>query len=331
MKPRAERSAVDLQEHTALQVVVFALLSMLFSVGVFVLVATPTLESFFATFLHSSVVRDGQHVQYSIGEQRPEQTVKTSPYGTWALVDPRAMEKRSQKELFPKEAPISADYVFKPLVALSPIVVVFGIALAALLGLLLPATVGLLHQKVHREILTMLDAMLRAPGAPHLQLHQVEKALLQADIRQLHALADTYSMQYADVYLLAQALRWQNTRGFGKLFLCHGAIKFYMREHFTTQYSNAVLGCVYIGAAVLIIVIGIRGLKFIPASDPSIVLGALGLEFMLLVTYAVMLLYGKPEDEQPLMATVQPIQPANVQEQLVRALLYIKRQGNGSA
>jgi hypothetical protein len=69
-----------------------------------------------------------------------------------------------------------------------------------------------------------------------------------------------------------------------------------MREYFTDRYSNAILGLVYIGAAILIIVIGIRGLKFLPATDPSVVLGALGLEFMLLITYAVVLMYGRTEE-----------------------------------
>jgi hypothetical protein len=73
-------------------------------------------------------------------------------------------------------------------------------------------------------------------------------------------------------------------------------VKFYMREYFTDRYANAVLGLVYIGAAILIIVIGIRGLKFLPATDPSVVLGALGLEFMLLITYAVVLMYGRTEE-----------------------------------
>jgi hypothetical protein len=74
-------------------------------------------------------------------------------------------------------------------------------------------------------------------------------------------------------------------------------IRMYMRYYFTVQYSNAVLGFVYIGAAVLIIIIGLRGLKFIPPTEPSLVLFALGLEFSLLIVYAVTLMYARQEEE----------------------------------
>jgi hypothetical protein len=70
-----------------------------------------------------------------------------------------------------------------------------------------------------------------------------------------------------------------------------------MRYYFTVKYSNTILGFVYIGAAVLIIMIGLRGLKFIPSTQPSFVLFALGLEFSLLITYAVTLMYSRNEDE----------------------------------
>jgi hypothetical protein len=72
----------------------------------------------------------------------------------------------------------------------------------------------------------------------------------------------------------------------------------YMRFYFTVKYGNTVLGFVYIGAAVLIIIVGLRGLKFIPPTQPSVVLFALGLEFTLLVIYAFSLIYTKQDDEQ---------------------------------
>jgi hypothetical protein len=53
---------------------------------------------------------------------------------------------------------------------------------------------------------------------------------------------------------------------------------------------------VYVGAAVLIVIIGLRGLKFIPATEPSLVFFALGLEFSLLITYAITLMYSKPDE-----------------------------------
>jgi hypothetical protein len=71
----------------------------------------------------------------------------------------------------------------------------------------------------------------------------------------------------------------------------------YMRFYFSVKYSNTILGFVYIGAGVLIIIIGLRGLKFIPQTQPSLVIFALGLEFSLLITYAFTLMYTKQEEE----------------------------------
>ena len=54
---------------------------------------------------------------------------------------------------------------------------------------------------------------------------------------------------------------------------------------------------VYIGAAVLIIIIGMRGLKFIPSSQPSVIFFSLGLEFSVLVTYAFTVMYSRSDSE----------------------------------
>jgi hypothetical protein len=70
-----------------------------------------------------------------------------------------------------------------------------------------------------------------------------------------------------------------------------------MKFYVTKKYANFILGLVYFGAAVLIIIIGLRGLKFIPAQEPSLVFFSLGLEFCLLVTYAITLMFGKDENE----------------------------------
>jgi len=51
------------------------------------------------------------------------------------------------------------------------------------------------------------------------------------------------------------------------------------------------------GAVLIIIIIGLRGLKFIPPTQPSLVLFALGLEFTLLITYALTLMYTRQDEE----------------------------------
>lgn len=75
-----------------------------------------------------------------------------------------------------------------------------------------------------------------------------------------------------------------------------GGIATYMKFHFVEHYSNTVQGLAYAGAAFLIIMIGIRGLKFIPASKPSPILMALGIEFSLLCLLALTLLYTEEEE-----------------------------------
>jgi hypothetical protein len=70
----------------------------------------------------------------------------------------------------------------------------------------------------------------------------------------------------------------------------------YMKFHFVEHYANTVQGLAYAGAAFLIIMIGIRGLKFIPAEKPSAILMALGVEFSLLSLLALSLLYTEEEE-----------------------------------
>jgi hypothetical protein len=75
-----------------------------------------------------------------------------------------------------------------------------------------------------------------------------------------------------------------------------GGISTYMKFHFVEHYANTVQGLAYAGAAFLIIVVGIRGLKFIPAIKPSPILFALGVEFSLLCLLSLSLLYTEEEE-----------------------------------
>jgi hypothetical protein len=60
-------------------------------------------------------------------------------------------------------------------------------------------------------------------------------------------------------------------------------VKFYFRYRISAAYGNVIQGLVSGGAGVLIFIIGLRGLKLIPAEEPSIILMALSLEFILLI------------------------------------------------
>lgn len=89
---------------------------------------------------------------------------------------------------------------------------------------------------------------------------------------------------------------WRRNR----LYFTKG-LRLYMAHHFTEKYSNVVTGLAYGGAAFLIIAVGIRGLKFIPATKPSFILLAITLEFAMLSLLAFTLIYTEEEERMDKM------------------------------
>ena len=91
-------------------------------------------------------------------------------------------------------------------------------------------------------------------------------------------------------------LMWRrNHLFFGK------GLRLYMAHHFTERYANNVTGMAYGGAAFLIVAVGIRGLKFIPATKPSFILLAIFLEFTMLTLLAVTMFYTEEEERMDKM------------------------------
>ncbi len=84
-------------------------------------------------------------------------------------------------------------------------------------------------------------------------------------------------------------------------FKIFNALRLYMAHHFTERYSNNVTGFAYGGAALLIIAVGIRGLKFIPSTRPSLILFAILLEFSMLALLAMTLFYTEEEERMDKM------------------------------
>ncbi|MGB9851784.1 MAG: hypothetical protein ACPLPX_02845 [Candidatus Kapaibacteriota bacterium] len=84
-------------------------------------------------------------------------------------------------------------------------------------------------------------------------------------------------------------------------FLIFKGLRLYMAHHFTEKYSNNVTGLAYGGAAFLIVAVGIRGLKFIPATKPSFILLAIFLEFTMLTMLSVTLIYTEEEERMDRM------------------------------
>ncbi|MDR0926487.1 MAG: hypothetical protein LBO69_01810 [Ignavibacteria bacterium] len=73
-------------------------------------------------------------------------------------------------------------------------------------------------------------------------------------------------------------------------------MRLYMSHHFCEKYQNTVTGMAYGGAAFLIVFIGIRGLKFIPADKPSFIFLSIILEFSMLSLMAVTLVFTEGEE-----------------------------------
>lgn len=282
----------ELSKNTVVQYVLFAVLCLTFISSVHLLIGIPLMESFFVSFMHADVSYDGSILEYRIAEGAPKENITTNMLTQWGIIERSAADIIQGKKLV-------ARYLFNPTLALFPLVLFIGIALGVYIVAFLPKSVGLIRQKISREIMNALDNIALSLYGEHTdaEIEDIRNRILDADIRDIHDLANEYQITVGQVVNLQDALFWQESSSMLESFLrTQSAIRFYMRSYFTTQYSNTILGLVYIGAAVLIIIIGIRGLKFIPSSEPSIILFALGLEFILLIVYAVTLMLSPNED-----------------------------------
>lgn len=108
--------------------------------------------------------------------------------------------------------------------------------------------------------------------------------------------------EYFSEFVETEIVNCRDARVWSKRkFLVGKGLRLYMAHHFSHKYANNVTGAAYAGAAVLIIAVGIRGLKFIPAVRPSFILGAIFLEFTLLSLMAVTLFYTEEEERMDKM------------------------------
>lgn len=112
-------------------------------------------------------------------------------------------------------------------------------------------------------------------------------------IRLKEFFSDFVLKEVADV---KEALRWETNH-----MLVFKGLRLYMSHHFTEKYSNSVTGMAYAGAAILIVIIGVRGLKFIPPTRPSLILGAIFLEGSMLALLAFVLMYTESEERMDKM------------------------------
>lgn len=277
----SRNSYFELSEHNSIQVILFFMIALVVAAVFLRFAAIPMLYSFFKSFMNATIAQN-------------------SYYMGWSVL------------AFPDTAG-ETEYWFNPLLALFPIIFAAGIIAGVYITAILPQKIGFMRQKIEREIINFLDRISRIKYGEHTEseLREIVDEILTADVRQLHDYAEDYGVSFEELDILRDALKWREGGLFYKILHIQDAIQYYLRMYYTQKYGNAILGWVYVGAAVLIIIIGVRGLKFIPASSPSIILFALALEFVMLIFYAITVIYSKqddaPDNHAPQMQNSQPV------------------------
>ena len=110
-------------------------------------------------------------------------------------------------------------------------------------------------------------------------------------------------------------IRWAENH-----FLIISGLRLYMSHHFCEKYQNVVTGMAYGGAAFLIVAIGIRGLKFIPADKPSFIFLAIILEFSMLMLMAITLLFTEGEERMDkIMKKMEDANKSSLETQRLQA------------
>lgn len=278
-----ELNYFELNEHNTLQVTVYGMLILSISVAFFFLLI-PTAEYMFEGYLLGVVTYDGSEVHYLM--DRGSAQKQTNMYFSWAVDVYRG-------------TPQEARYWFNPLLSLSIPSLIFGVFFAFIISALVPQNLGYIRQKIERETAGLLDEICLKLFGFHSEEERniLRKQIMSADLRDLHDFERDWRMSLEDLRVLNRAIKWLNGSYFHKVVNINSGLKVYLRFYFTERYSNNIIGAVYMGAASLIIIIGLRGLKFIPSNEPSLVLFALGLEFTLLMIYAFTLMYSRTEKD----------------------------------
>jgi hypothetical protein len=278
-----KKTYFDLSEHNTLQVFLFIMIALLSAVSSY-FILIPMFENFFRDYLNGTVVHDGSFLPYSL--EAPEPQRGTSYFFSWSV------------DVY-KNTSAEARYWFNPVMTLMLPALFLGTLSAIFFSTILPRNLGYMRQKIEREIISFMDkiAVAKYGFLSDGDIDEILNELLSANLKDLHRFEDEWNMPLEDIKTVQRAIKWVLSPLWKKVFTINEGFRIYMRFHFTIQFSNTVLGLVYMGAAVLIIIIGLRGIKFIPPRQPSLVLFALGLEFTLLITYAVTLIYTKEEEE----------------------------------
>jgi hypothetical protein len=278
-----------LAEATLLQKIILTI-SIVAGIILFYAVLIPLIKYFVVTTLNGAVHSGSNElVSYTLDNTKIQR--RTDPLFVWAV------------DLYLK-TPTAARFWFQPIFSMSMIAILFGVVIGVYITTFLPLPFGYFKQKIEREIINTLDKIYYKKFFAHIDAFTQQELMNEigsADLRGLHRFSSEYDVPVDDLTILQNAILWKKSNILYQSVHFLKGIKIYMRNHFTDKYSNTILGFVYFGAAFLLEIIGLRGLKFIPVSEPSLIFFSLGLEFSILITYASTLCFSKPEnvEEQP--------------------------------
>lgn len=290
MVAKTEKTYYELTEHNYSQIILFITL-IACSIAFCFFLVLPMLQDFFETFLQGYVYNEtGEFISYQINDPEPRKGL--SYLFSWAV------------DIY-KGTPEEIRYWFNPVLSLIFQIIILSIGFSSVVTAVLPRKLGFMRQKIDREIANKISkiAYIKYGTESEHDFREIINEIKNADLKDLHYFVEDWNIPFDDIQALQRALKWRDYPFARRIIHVNDGIQMYMRFYFTVKYSNTVLGFVYMGAAILIIIIGLRGLKFIPPTQPSLVLFALGLEFTLLVTYAISLMYTKQDEENEMEMT----------------------------
>ncbi|MCX6153399.1 MAG: hypothetical protein NT007_04485 [Candidatus Kapabacteria bacterium] len=281
---KASKSSFELEGHNTKQIIIFIAIIVALIVC-FIPLILPFFKNLLTDYLNAEVFNNGEWLPL-IKDDKKGQLFLTNPYFFWAV------------DIYRKSASETRIWLNPGLSLLIPSLIIdFGCAI--LITTLLPQKIGVMRHKIEREIIKAIEMITYNKFGEYSDINrgQIYNEVMNLDLRYIREMAHDYSISAEDLRVLYKAIIWSHSSFFKKMINIGDGINIYMRYYFTSKYSNIVLGLVYVGAAVLIIIVGLRGLKFIPPTHPTAVLLALGLEFTLLIIYAVTLMFARSEDE----------------------------------
>ncbi len=175
-------------------------------------------------------------------------------------------------------------YFINPYIAIFPLHIFIGGLIAFLISMYLPAGSKLawIRAKLMREyerVGSLLEKQFDAHGVNFKEMFKVSRSEREQLLR-FTTLPQVVVTEVEDYISLHQYVE-----GHSRNFLV--PVLFYFRYRISASYGNLIQGLVSGGAAILIFVIGLRGLKLIPQEEPSLILMALSIEFILLIVLMI--------------------------------------------